>query len=577
MNADKTLKIRVKSTNTSVASDTASLYITARSTVAAPDIDYVDEEISLAGGFEYRIDGGAYTSVTGDSIDISGIIPDNGSSSKTLVWRKPATISSFVSQTNSVTIPQRPATPNNSIDYINETITGLTTDMEYSIDGSGFSNSTGTILDISSTIPDYGMEAIEVVVREKAVASTSFASELNTVSVPPRSQTPSLKLTDPNSVTAEFLTSTSESVTTAMNYQYKKNAGIWTDITTGLAIDATGNNTIIVRKKASVSTFVSAESDNIDVIGYLISFDAGSNGYISSGSASQFVEENNDADPVAITANTGYSFMEWQDASGNTVSTANPITVTQVDRDSTLFAVYQLNTYNTNVLTAENGSGDVNQPTAAYNTTVTYSASASDGYHFMYWEDLGGLSVSMDNPLQVTVISDTALKPVFGIDTFNISASTIGNGTISPDDSIAEHNTSVSFIIRPDAGYKISDITVNSSSIDLTEITDFGDGTFGYTIDPITENLDILVSLSVTTHISSSPDEEEISIYPNPATDEISITNVAGSIIEFMNSSGNVIKKFQSESNIFTSHVPNISGLLFIQIDNESVYKLVIE
>ena len=110
-----------------------------------------------------------------------------------------------------------------------------------------------------------------------------------------------------------------------------------------------------------------------------------------------------------------YSFLQWQDGNQD-----NPRTIL-VDRDTTLTAYFVHN--HTLLATSSNvnlgttmGSGEY-----AHGGTATMAAIAKAGCRFMGWQD-----GELDNPRNVTMLSDTAFTALFGLpDTMLVHDTTI--------------------------------------------------------------------------------------------------------------------------------------------------------
>ena len=132
------------------------------------------------------------------------------------------------------------------------------------------------------------------------------------------------------------------------------------------------------------------------------------------------------ADPVA---DTGWHFVEWQDAG------SNPITSVTMTADTAITAVFEIDTHA--LTTAVTGNGTLNvDPAGTYDygtvvdlTDVLVADPVADtGWHFVEWQDAGGNAIT-----SVTMTADTAITAVFEIDTHALTTAVTGNGTLNVD------------------------------------------------------------------------------------------------------------------------------------------------
>jgi uncharacterized repeat protein (TIGR02543 family) len=147
---------------------------------------------------------------------------------------------------------------------------------------------------------------------------------------------------------------------------------------------------------------------------------------------------------ATATANSGYHFVAWM-RGATQVSTANPYTFT-VTANTTLTATFAADepvvtyyTVSANTADATMGSASVTpNGQVAEGTTVTFTATEADGYHFVNWTNAAGAVVSTANPYTTTVTADLSLTanfeanaPVEQYFTVNISSADQNMGTVS--------------------------------------------------------------------------------------------------------------------------------------------------
>jgi hypothetical protein len=115
---------------------------------------------------------------------------------------------------------------------------------------------------------------------------------------------------------------------------------------------------------------------------------------------------------ISATPEDCYVFLHWVDAEENIISDENPYSLTIVS-DTLLVAIFERETFELEVMHTDGGS--VASPDVIFECGMTYNISATPdaGYDFVHWIDASENIVSTDNPLAVTIVSDTTLVAVF--------------------------------------------------------------------------------------------------------------------------------------------------------------------
>jgi hypothetical protein len=101
-------------------------------------------------------------------------------------------------------------------------------------------------------------------------------------------------------------------------------------------------------------------------------------------------------------------------------------------------------------------------------STVAISALPSTGYKFSTWTVTGSVSVANagSKDTTITVNGSGDITASFAVATFTISASAGSGGSISPSGSVVvNYGANQSFTITPTAGYHITDVLVDNSSV----------------------------------------------------------------------------------------------------------------
>ena len=304
------------------------------------------------------------------------------------------------------------------------------------------------------------------------------------------------------------------------------------------------------------------------------------------------------------TANDGYHFVSWTDATGAVVSTANPYTVT-VTADLALTANFEANPSDVTYYTVSAASADAAMGTAsvspngqvAENTSVTFTATANDGYHFVSWTDATGAVVSTANPYTVTVSADLSLTANF------------------------EANGSQPVECEAPANVTANNISASGANINWTAV----EGATGYEIEygaeNFTDNTGTLVQSATTSvalsgltadmnyhvHVRSlcadgnhsdwsartlfrtlenqgidDIDASSIALYPNPATTSVTLSGIAGqATVSVVDMNGRVSGTWNVENGELTIDLTGYAqGAYFVRITGEqqtAIRKLIVK
>ena len=171
---------------------------------------------------------------------------------------------------------------------------------------------------------------------------------------------------------------------------------------------------------------------------------------------------------IVATANYGYHFTQWSD--GNT---SNPRTIT-LTQDTSILALFAKNYFSVIGVANDSIKGLVSgSATVEYLDTVTLTATANYGYHFIYWNDY-----SIENPRNIAATTDITQIAIFVHNQYNL--------TLQPDTSIhgicnggGNYNYLSECIISANANYGYhftqwnDGNTDNPRTITLTQDTSF--------------------------------------------------------------------------------------------------------
>jgi hypothetical protein len=260
---------------------------------------------------------------------------------------------------------------------------------------------------------------------------------------------------------------------------------------------------------------------------------------------------------IAAVANTGYYFVQWNDGNTNNPRT---ITVTQDTSFEATFAVFVPVMHQVTVTASNPTMGSVSgNGNYTPNTTVAIAAVANTGYYFVQWND-GNTS----NPRTITVTQDTSFEATFAVfvptmHLVTVSANNPTMGNVSGNGSYTP-NTTVSIAAVANAGYYFvqwnDGNTSNPRSFTITQDTTF---------TAIFESGVGTKSLEIST----------ISVYPNPATDNIYITlpeNVARAVFTLydMQSKMLIRQEISNQDIVSVSHLATGTYIYHVRTEKES-------
>jgi hypothetical protein len=204
---------------------------------------------------------------------------------------------------------------------------------------------------------------------------------------------------------------------------------------------------------------------------------------------------------IGATANINYHFLHWNDG-----DTDNPRTVT-ITQDIIFEAIFVPDTFTVS-LSVNNSlygsvTGNGNYP---YNSQAIFTAIANTAYRFVKWNDN-----NTDNPRTITVLQDTSFEAIFEeIPTYRVTL-TVNNpsmGTVTGAGNYAENATATIEAI-PNTSYRF--VRWDDGNTDNPRVI------------VVTRNISFEAIFNVETGIANR-ETSTISVYPNPAIDNINIT-----------------------------------------------------
>jgi len=192
-----------------------------------------------------------------------------------------------------------------------------------------------------------------------------------------------------------------------------------------------------------------------------------------------------------ITANSGYHVADVL-VNGASVGAVTSYTFNNISADSTISATFAPDgaSYTINASAGANGSiSPAGAVSAFQGTSKVFNITPATGYHIANVL-VDGASVGAVTSYSFTnITANHTIAASFAIDTFAITASTEGNGTISPVGSTSvNYGGSQTYTVTPNAGYYISHVLVDGVSVGAVNSYTFENVTAAHTISVAFDN-----------------------------------------------------------------------------------------
>jgi len=159
---------------------------------------------------------------------------------------------------------------------------------------------------------------------------------------------------------------------------------------------------------------------------------------------------------VSALPDTGYTFWEWRNDSGVSVSTQQNYTFNMPAANLTLQAVFVQNGIWVRAYANPSSMGSVTG-TGVYpaGNTCTVTATPAPGYAFIRWttDQAGTSPVTTANPYSFAVTGTTTLYAQFQPAYYTLTRSSCGGGTVSGPSGSIQNGTQVTLTATPDPGY----------------------------------------------------------------------------------------------------------------------------
>ncbi|TVQ93675.1 MAG: T9SS C-terminal target domain-containing protein, partial [Bacteroidetes bacterium] len=262
--------------------------------------------------------------------------------------------------------------------------------------------------------------------------------------------------------------------------------------------------------------------------------------------------------------NTGYHFVHWTE--NQVIVSDESVYTFNVMSNRELLAVFALNTYTISATAGPNGginpSGEVE---VSHGDDITFDITPVPGYHI---DDVlvNGESVGAVATYTFENVSEdgNTIHADFAINIYQVTVTSEGNGTITPDGVIdAPHGSSLVFDLVPASGHQVANIQVNGQSVGAHE---------NYVLANITGNMTVHAVFEPVVSVDLIDPLADLKVYPNPATSQVTIeSSEIITEVRLLNITGQLIK-----SSIFNDFSGKLdvgilyTGIYILQIRSES-------
>ncbi len=206
---------------------------------------------------------------------------------------------------------------------------------------------------------------------------------------------------------------------------------------------------------------------------------------------------------LTASAGFGYSFSAW---SGDTTGTMNPFTKI-MNGNKSYTATFAINTYTVSTSVVGSGSVTRNPSQANYNhgTSVQVTAVPGTGYHFTSWS---GDTTGTNNPFTVILHENKSFTATFAINTYTLSTSVVGSGSVNrnPSQATYDHGTSVVVTAVPGTGYSFSSWSGDTTGT-MNPFTKIMNGNKSYTATFTINTYTLSTSVVGNGAVFKSPDQ----------------------------------------------------------------------
>lgn len=196
---------------------------------------------------------------------------------------------------------------------------------------------------------------------------------------------------------------------------------------------------------------------------------------------------------ISITPDTGYHVENISD-NGEFKPVANPYVINGVTCNHDVVITFAINEYVIHASVPEgHGSVDPASQSIPYGGTVAIDIIPDAGYHLAIIVDNGESKTLADPYVIENVTQAHEVMVFFEIDAYNVNATVAGDhGSVSPATQAVDYGGTASINITPEAGYHITTITDNGTSMPISN---------PYVITNVSTDHDVIVTFAITDYM----------------------------------------------------------------------------
>ena len=160
-------------------------------------------------------------------------------------------------------------------------------------------------------------------------------------------------------------------------------------------------------------------------------------------------------------ANAGFTFVGFTGCAGTTIGvseTGGSLTTTS-GNSCTLTANFRSKPVVTASVSGANGTITPPSQDVHYSTQAFFTVNPSTGYEVDAINGCGGVVHHMGNTWKTSaqITANCAVSVSFKVAMFDVSASSVGNGTVTPSSTVVQHNQTATFTVTPAANHQVID------------------------------------------------------------------------------------------------------------------------
>mgnify|MGYP001492512802 CR=1 FL=1 len=176
--------------------------------------------------------------------------------------------------------------------------------------------------------------------------------------------------------------------------------------------------------------------------------------------------ESGETASFTLTPDTGYHIVNVTGTCGGSLA-GNVFTTNAVSADCTVIANFAIDSFT--VTASVSGSGGTISPASQsvdYGDVATFTVTPDAGYSVSVSGDTCSVTQTSGTTWTSSAITaDCAVTASFSLDSFTVTASSNGNGTISPASQSVAYGGTATFTVTPSAGYHVDSVSGDTCTV----------------------------------------------------------------------------------------------------------------